>query len=268
MSFFNIFKEKRLWKNIGLQVGILILILVILYFRLSHYTYHGKSIIVPDFNGMTFEQAIHDADLHELKVVLSDSVHFQDKPKGVVISQYPEANAKVKPERTVYLIVNGYNNENVPMPDLRGISLRQAYSDAELYGLKIGKLVYVPDISTTVLEQRYKNKIIEPQTLIPKGSYIDLVIGKGESNEKTSVVCVIGKSIEEAKSILALSSLNIGLVVTDKTVITATDSTKALIWKQSPSCRYNEGIHLGSYIDVWITLDLDLIPDSTSNINL
>jgi beta-lactam-binding protein with PASTA domain len=268
MGFLNMLKEKRLWKNIGFQIVIFIFILIVLYFRLSHYTYHGKSTLVPDFSGKTLAQAMHEADLHELKAVLSDSVHFQDKPKGMIVSQYPEANAKVKPERTIYLVVNGYDNENIPMPDLRGISLRQAYSDAELFGIKVGRLTYVPDISTTVLEQQYKNKVIEPQTLIPKGSSIDLVIGKGESNEKTSVICIIGKSVQEAKSLLALSSLNIGVVVADKTVVTASDSAKAVIWKQSPTCNYNSGINLGSYIDVWVTLDKDLVPENTQNINL
>lgn len=262
MSIVSIIKSKLLWKHIAIQISIVILILVILYFWLSIYTYHGESIETPDFTGLTMEQAQQTASAYDLKVVLLDSVHFIDKPKGTVVSQTPPAKQKIKPERTIYLILNGFENEKVSMPDLRGISLRQAYADAELFGLKIGKLTYVPDISTTVIEQYYKGSPVKPQTKIPKGSVIDLVIGKGEQNEKTSVVCLIGKTLEEAKSLLSASSLNLGAVVADKTISSSKDSANALIWKQSPSCKSQSSIPLGSYIDIWITLDKDLVPES------
>ncbi|MGQ9847045.1 MAG: PASTA domain-containing protein [Bacteroidales bacterium] len=247
---------------------IIIVILVLLYFGLNAYTYHGVSIEVPDLSNMTYEEAEYTAKLHNLKVVLSDSVHLMNKPKGVVVAQYPEQKSKVKPERTIYLIVNGKETEKIFMPDLRGISLRQAKADAELSGLKIGQLTYVPDISTTVLKQLYKGKEIMPQTLIPKGSVIDLVVGKGESNEKTNVVCLIGKTLEEARLLLSSASLNLGLVSADATIKSPQDSAKAYIWKQTPTCNYQLPISLGSYIDVWITLDKDLLPENTNEINL
>ncbi|NSW44311.1 MAG: PASTA domain-containing protein [Bacteroidales bacterium] len=269
MSFLNIIKSKAIWKHIGIQIGIVVIILTFIYFWLSSYTFHGESIDVPDLSNMTFEEAEHTAELHDLKVVLSDSVHFLNKPKGVVISQVPAPKSKVKPERTIYLIINGFNNEKIAMPDLRGISLRQATADAELFGLKIGKLTYVPDISTTVLKQLYKGKEIEPQTMIPVGSTIDLVVGKGESNEKTEIVCVVGKTLEEANTLLSAASLNIGTVTKDATIKNAKDSIRAFIWKQSPSCNNNNAISLGSYIDLWITLDKDLLPETneTNEIN-
>lgn len=268
MSFFSVFKTKIIWKHIGIQIAIIVVILVSLYFGLNAYTYHGKSIEVPDLSNMTYEEAQYTAELHNLKVVISDSVHFINKPKGVVVAQFPEQKSKVKPERTIYLIVNGMESEKIPMPDLRGISLRQAKADAELYGLKIGQLSYLPDISTTVLKQLYKGKEIMPQTLIPKGAVIDLVIGKGESNEKTNVICLLGKTLDEAKSLLSSASLNLGLVSADATIKLPKDSAKAYIWKQAPSCNYQLPISLGSYIDVWITLDKDLLPENTNEINL
>ena len=267
MSFLSVFKTKVIWKHISIQVAIIVVALTSLYFWLNSYTYQGEAIEVPDLTNMTFEEAQHIAELHDLKVVFSDSVHFINKPKGVVVAQIPEAKSKVKPERTIYLIVNGFENEKITMPDLRGISLRQATADAELYGLKIGKLSYVPDISTTVLKQFYKGKEIAPQTLISKGSVIDLEIGKGESNEKTDIVCLVGKTLDEAKSILSSASLNLGSISADATIKSAKDSSKAYIWKQLPGCNYQSPITLGSYIDVWITLDKDLLPENTNEIN-
>lgn len=268
MSFFSIFKSIVLWKHISIQVLIFIIVLFSLYFWLSSYTYHNISITVPSLIGMSFDDAKHIANSHNLKVVLSDSVHFSDKPKGTVVSQVPDANEKVKPERTIYVIINGFENEKISMPDLRGISLRQAIADAELFGLKIGNLTYVPDISTTVLKQLYKGKEIAPGTLINKDAVIDLVIGKGISNEKTDVICVIGKTLEEAQDILSKASLNIGIVSTDETITSPEDSLKAFIWKQIPKCDYQIPISLGSYIDVWITLDKDLLPSNSNELIL
>ncbi|MCX7862793.1 MAG: PASTA domain-containing protein [Bacteroidales bacterium] len=255
-----------MWKHIAIQLSIVIILLIAVYFLLSVYTYHGEAIETPNFTGLTLEQAEQTAQAYNLKVVLSDSVHFIDKPKGTVVSQTPEPKHKIKPHRTIYLIINGFENEKVAMPDLRGISLRQAYADAELFGLKIGKLTYVPDISTTVIEQLYKGKPIKPQTKIAKGSVIDLIIGKGEQNEKTSVICLIGKTLQEAKDLLSAASLNIGTIIADKTVITSADSANALIWKQSPSCKNQTPVSLGSYVDVWITKDKDLLPDNEINL--
>ncbi len=264
MSILSVFKSKRIWKHIAIQLGIVTFGLVFLYFWLNYYTYHGESIEVPDFTGLTMEQAQQTADAYDFKLVLLDSVHFIDKPKGTIVSQTPEPKQKVKPERTIYIILNGYDNEKIPMPDLRGISIRQAYADAELVGIKIGKLTYVPDISTTVIDQLYKGKSIVPQTRIPKGSVIDLVVGKGESNEKTNVVCVIGKTLDEARSLLSAASLNLGTVIADKTITNPKDSAHAFVWKQSPTCTYQTTIALGSYVDLWITLDKDLIPETNS----
>ena len=264
MLIIHLLKSKQFRKHLIIQILIFIILILGAYFGLNIYTYHGKYIELPNFVGLTMQQATETAEAYGLKLVLYDSVHFNDKPKGTIISQIPEAKHKVKLGRTIYIVINGMENEKVPMPDLRGISLRQAIADAELFGLKIGKINYVPDISTTVIEQIYKGKPIAPNVMIPKGSTIDLVIGKGELNEKTQIICLIGKTIDEAKQLLTSTLLNLGTIVADKTITSSADSTKAFIWKQSPGCNSSNLLPLGSYVDVWITLDKDLLPDNNN----
>lgn len=266
MSFISFIKSKKFFIHLGLAILVVSIILLSSFFSINLYTHHGEAISVPDLSGLTFDQAKRMAENKSFKIEISDSVHFQDKEKGTIISQVPEPNSKVKSERTIYLIINGMEPEKLQMPDLTGISVRQATADAELFGLKIGKLTYIPDISTTVLEQKYKGKRISPNTLIVRGSTIDLVVGKGESNEKTFVPNILGLTIEEAEQKLSSRSLNIGVSMYDKTVISSTDSTKARIWKQFPRSGKETEIKLGSYIDVWLTIDNDLIPE-TSNEN-
>jgi len=262
MSVFTFLISRKFFIHLGLAIGISGLLLLLSFFSINLYTHHGEAISVPDFSCLTFEQAQRMAENKDLRVEISDSVHFQDKEKGTVVSQEPVANSKVKTGRTIYLIINGMESEKVSMPDLTGISVRQATSDAEIFGLKIGKLRYVPDISTTVLEQYFKGKAITPNTMVLKNSIIDLVVGKGESNESTFIPDVLGLTTNEAEQKISLLSLNIGVTVYDKTVKTNSDSAKARIWKQHPKAGNESEIKLGSYIDIWLTLDNDLIPES------
>jgi eukaryotic-like serine/threonine-protein kinase len=264
MSVFSFLKSRTFFIHLGLATATIGIILLLSFFSINLYTHHGEAISVPDFSGLTFEQAKRLADDKDFKVEISDSVHFQDKEKGTVVSQVPEPNNKVKTGRTIYLIVNGMEPEMVQMPDLTGISIRQATADAELFGLKIGRLSYVPDISTTVLEQKYKGKIIAPNAPVIKGASIDLVVGKGESNEKTFIPSILGLTFNEAEQKLSSLSLNLGVAVFDQTIKSSSDSTKARIWKQFPKSGKESEIKLGSYIDIWLTLDNDLIPESSN----
>ena len=264
MNLITFIKSRKFFIHLGLALLTVAIVLLLSFFSINLYTHHGEAISVPDFSGLTFDQAQRMAENKDLKVEISDSVHFQEKEKGTIVSQVPEPNAKVKSARTIYLIVNGIEPEKLQMPDLTGISVRQATADAELFGLKIGKLTYIPDISTTVLEQKFKGKRIMPNTLIIKGSTIDLVVGKGESNEKTFVPNVIGLTYSEAEQKLSSLSLNIGVSVYDKTIISSADTSKARIWKQFPSFGRETEIKLGSYIDIWLTIDNDLIPESSN----
>lgn len=264
MSIISFIKSRKFFIHLGLAILTVSIILTASFFSINLYTHHGEAISVPDFSGLSFDQAQRMAENKDLKVEISDSVHFQDKEKGTIVSQVPEPNAKVKSARTIYLIINGIEPEKLKMPDLTGISVRQATADAELFGLKIGKLTYVPDISTTVLEQKFKGKPITPNTLIIKGSTIDLVVGKGESNEKTFVPNVIGLTYTEAEQKLSSLSLNVGVSMYDKTVLTSADTSKSRIWKQFPRSGKETEIKLGSYIDIWLTIDNDLIPESSN----
>ena len=59
-------------------------------------------------------------------------------------------------------------------------------------------------------------------------------------------------------------SLNLGVAMYDKTVVTSGDTSKARIWKQFPGSGSNSEIKLGSYIDIWFTIDNDLIPENSN----
>ena len=147
------------------------------------------------------------------------------------------------------------------MPTVTGVSLRQARAILETYRLNFGKISYKPDIAVNiVLQQMYNGKVIEPGEMIIKGSYVDLVLGRGLSDETTLVPSLIGKNYRTAKDILADRYLNIGATVYDNTVLTGEDTMYSFIWRQVPGVEEESRLQLGSNIDIWLTTDSTRLP--------
>ncbi|HBX53486.1 MAG: hypothetical protein A2275_17270 [Bacteroidetes bacterium RIFOXYA12_FULL_35_11] len=154
-------------------------------FFVDIYTRHGEAIPVPNLNGITYNEAVKILDDLKMTCVITDSVYLSDKPKGMIVDQNPPADFHVKSGRLIFVTVNSMFPERVKMPDIVGVSLRQAQAVLETYGLKVGKCKYVPDIArNNVLKQSYKGKKISEGSIIEKGSRIDLVLGKGDPEEK------------------------------------------------------------------------------------
>ena len=80
------------------------------------------------------------------------------------------------------------------------------------------------------------------------GTIIDLVVGKGLSNEKVLVPNLIGLSRSEANISLKSTSLNIGIEYFNHEVV---DSNLAVVYKQYPRVGINNKISIGSSIDLY-----------------
>lgn len=230
------------------------LYLILLLLKL--YTHHGQALSVPVFEGLSLSEAQEVADDKNLRLQVIDSVFIQSKPGGTIVAQNPSPSSKVKEKRIIFITLNAVNPEKTEMPNVIGISLRQAQDNIEKRGLKVGNINYVPDIAQNyVLRQLYRNREIAPKTKINKGSRIDLVVGMGVSNESAALPNVVGLSLDDARESLSRAFINLGAVVYDNSVETYDDSLKAVIWKQIPEFRHGSTINLGSPIDVFLTVD-------------
>jgi len=227
-------------------------------------TNHGEVIKVPDFSGIGLKELdkfIADKNLHYLVI---DSLYDTKAKKGVVIKQEPEANEEVKEGRTIYLYVTSVLPPSIQMPKLIDRSLRQAAAMITTFGLRLGKTRFVPDqCANCVLEQLVKGKKIEPGTIIPKGTVIELIVGKGLSDEEVGVPCLYGLSKKEALAKLAESSLSIGAAGFD----VPKDSVNGRVYRQIPSCGKGSMVNMGGTIDLYFTSDkekLSSMPDTSS----
>ncbi|MEI6123261.1 MAG: PASTA domain-containing protein [Bacteroidota bacterium] len=213
---------------------------------LNVYTRHNTSIVVPDFKGISLDKIEDFASDNGLDYMIIDSIYDYSLAKGTVALQDPLPGTKVKKNRKIYLTVVALNPEQVSMPNLNDLTLRQASAMLETYGLKIGNLTYIPDIAhNAVLHQKYKGAEIKEGVLIEKGSEIDLVLGKGEENETSHVPDLIGKKQGQALELLQEASLNMG----NEIFLDGNDTTSSKIYKQNPSP--NSTIQFGGVVDVW-----------------
>lgn len=261
-EFLKLLTSKVLWKHIAIIAGVAIIITISIFIGLKIYTKHGRAYAVPDLRGLTVAEAEMIIEARKLRYQVSDSVFISHEARGTVIDQNPIPNFRVKENRTIFLTINAMNPERVAVPDVTGVSLRQARAIIESNGFEVGRLIYVPDLAlNNVLRQQYNGKDIKPGELIIRGERIDLVLGEGLSSRTTLVPDLTAMVLERARSLILESSLNAGAVIYDDTVKTEEDSLNAFVWRQRPEYFEGSQIRMGSTIDVWLSVDSTLIMD-------
>ena len=259
-NFLGYLRSRMFLKNLALAVSLTLLLIVLLFLFLRIYTHHGRSIAVPDFSDLPIPDAEEIVEDRNLRYEIFDSVYIADLEKGVVVDQHPLPGKLVKKNRKIYFTINANAPEKILMPDLEGITLREAQTKIEIAGLVMGELSYRYDIGkNVVLEQHYLNEIILAGDTIAKGSTIDLVLGKGLANEKSMVPDLLGLTVEEAKSKAADAFFTITTAIPDMSIEEG-DTTVALVFRQYPAHNPQVVVPLGSQITLWVTIDSTKLP--------
>ena len=191
MSLWEFVKSKVFLRNVLLAAAAGIVVLWVSLKLLDIYTHHGRTITVPDLNGLTEQEASTIMRKMDLRYTINDSIFDDTSP--------------------IYLTKVAVLPEMVPMPNLVDLSMRQALALLEAYGLKVGNMEYRHDIAqNAVLDQKFNNGKIEPGTSVEKGTAIDLVIGRGLGETTVRVPSLLGKPRYEAIDALHAVSLNVG----------------------------------------------------------
>lgn len=265
MSLKNFIFSKMFFKNLGLAAVIAVGVVMLLLIWLNFYTRHGQARPVPDFYGLSVEEAKTLAKKSKVRFQIIDSIYTSQVSKGCVAEQNPKPGFKVKKWRNVAVTINAFKPEMVAMPNLIDLSLRQASKVLESSGLELGQRRYKPDLSINfVIEQMYNGREISSGDSIQKGSVIDIVLGKGLSNQRTEVPYLVGMRLGNAKNRIMESSLNLGTFIYDNSIRSGSDSLRAFVYKQNPEFREGASLPLGSDIYLWLTTDSAKVQSSDS----
>jgi eukaryotic-like serine/threonine-protein kinase len=223
--------------------SILGLFLLLNYVVLPAYVNHGSRVTVPSVVGMAYDEAQKNLEGVGLRIVLGETKPDPGFAPGLIIQQNPLAQAVVKEGRRVYVTISG-GDVQVPVPSLRGRSLRDARFALERFGLKLGSVSY--DSSDTFPENTIIYQSAAADTRLPKGASVGVVVSRGKVLSQALVPLVVGKTLGEAEQIL----MQVGLKVGNITYQQSFDLVPNTVVDQYP--RQGESATPGQAVDLFV----------------
>ncbi|WP_291122069.1 PASTA domain-containing protein [Empedobacter sp. UBA7620] len=242
-----------------IQVLLNVAIVIALSFGLYHfifniwldsYTNHNEFVEVPDLSKMNITDAT--AKLEELGLTYEvDSSRFDPNTKPFAIMDfYPAAESRVKEGRRIFIKSNPKTYRPVELPDLVGKSKRLAFTQLEISGLKIGKIIYEPDLAKdAVLKILYNGKIVKAGEQLPRFATVDLVLGRGMLSG-VRMPNLVNLTLTEAKKSIKDNFFEIGQI---KFIGASHDTINARVVYQFPFA--TDTYDQGQPIDIWLSTE-------------
>lgn len=247
MKGFDFLTKRAFYINLLIIIALVIIIIEVAFLSLKGYTRHGDEIIVPDFVGLNCDSVL-EKHADEFNFIILDSVYTRTSPEGSVFQQDPLPNSKVKKGRNLYVVKVSEAPEKVMMPNLRNLSLRQAMVILKSNGLKVAELEFVEHFAkNAVVDQIFKDEIIEPGSEIIKGSELKLLVGYGRDDKKTHLPNLLTMKKENVKNSILEASLNIG----NEIYMDNDENSKYRVYKMEPAYNIETLVLLGSKVNVW-----------------
>ena len=256
----NILKKYPWILHVLLMIGISVVILVVVFIFIRIYARQGKEYEMPDYVGKNIAEAMATNEI-DLDFVVQDSIFRQGAEGGVILTQDPKGGTMVKSGRKVYVSITAYNADDAVLPELVGLSVRQAVSELYGVGLSVGKLMFVEDpYKNSVVDQSCKGKTLYAGQQIPRGSVVDLVVGSGDGTGENIVPFVIGKTADKARRDILSVSLNIG----EEHFRGVKNKATAVVYRQEPDYTGVNKYPYGTSVELWY-IDAD---NTTVNVNM
>ena len=261
---FNFITKRPLWVNILAAIVLTLLLLFLFLKMLGWITKHDAYLQVPDLLGKKTDEAISLLEKQGFDVQIQDSVFTDTAAHGIVLKQLPDAGAKVKVNRTVFLTVNRVTPPMIDMPKLDGQSLNAALEILRRNHLVLGDTIFKPDFAyMTVLEQQYNGSKIPEKTKVQWGSKITLIVSSGLGDKEIMVPSLLGMTFREAKIYLEENGITLGAVIPDSDV---RDTANAFVYEQRPD-RFDEEkkpkyIKAGQVMDLRVSTVMKMPKDS------
>jgi len=225
--------RRPLWQNILIGFGISVFLLMVFLFMLNRITNHGEYLVVPELKGKNYIQVQDELENQGFEVVLQDSIYIDSIAPNAIIKQFPEPEATVKVNRVIYLTVNCTVPPTITMPNLIGMSFRNAILELRSLGLKMGDTTFIPDIAKNAVKDQLSEGVqIKPGSPIRMGSKVDLLIGSGLGGAAVPVPDLFGLTYSEAQLVMELNGITPGVILLDDDLV---DTTLGFVYWQNPN---------------------------------
>lgn len=164
----------------------------------------SDEITVSSFVGKTLEQAQAEAEKLGLVIQEGDLVYSPDQEEGLITSQNPVEGAKVTEGKVITVNISKGKKDGV-VPKIEGMDYEEAKAYLESFGFKMGPGV-------TVQSHLPKGVIVSQSipygTSAKSGTEINVEISDGKGKEMVKVPNLIGRTPDEANSLLAGAGLS------------------------------------------------------------
>ena len=245
-NFRSLLSNKYFWGGLGALAGlVLIVYLIVDQMIMPSYTRQGTSVTVPNVLNQPFEQAqaeLESRDLDVERVVQRFNSNF---PRDVVIDQNPPPDARVKPGRHIYVTVNSGDVTKVSVPELEGLSLREAVNRLRARGLEVSETIPdsipAPNVNTVTRQDP------SPGDSLSEGSSVTLWYSTGLGREYVTIPEVTGITVAEAERQLLDANLRYVVVGAAE----GADISEEIVQRQSrePGTSVREGFEIRLYLE-------------------
>jgi beta-lactam-binding protein with PASTA domain len=226
---------------------------------LKLYTHHGQELVMPDYTGYQFADAVKDAKRKKFRMSVQDSLHILGKPGGEILKQNPAPGSLVKSKRMIYVTITKRSPDKIlssRLPEMYGKSYDRKKRELEEHFEIKSRIVdtrFDPGDPGQVLEVKYHGATIidakgrDNDVQIEKGDYLEFVIS-AKSGGKVEIPDLRCKTYEEAMFLLENLGLKSIDVLDDGNII---NKNAAYIISQSPPAD-------GSIIEMEATIQITI----------
>lgn len=242
------FFKKYPWvTHLVIMAGVSVAILLLVFLFIKIYARQGEEYELPEVVGRNIAELKADNPIG-LDIVVMDSIFRPGVEGGRILTQDPKAGTMVKKGRKLYITMTAYNAEESVMPELAGLTVRQAIAELNACGLTVGKLKFVEDpYKNNVIDQSCKGKTVYAGQQIERGSVIDLVVGLGDGGGGNVVPFVIGKTPDKARRDILAASLNVGR----EHYSGVREKATAVVYRQEPDYTGVSKYPYGTEVELW-----------------
>ena len=144
-------------------------------------------------------------------VIEIEGVYSEEVDEGLVISQYPEENARrvARGEPITVTLTVSLGAQKGALPDLSGFDVSEAASQLRALGA-LSRVVYI--YTDEVEDGRVIESAPKPQSEIKRGQTVTLYIAKAAQHSSVKVRDLVGMTLEDAAFLAMSDGLCVGEV--------------------------------------------------------
>ncbi|MBC8199184.1 MAG: PASTA domain-containing protein [Desulfobacterales bacterium] len=225
---------------------IIVLILIVgvsAYFTLTLIIKSEDTVVVPDLVGKKVLYVLKILTDFKLNAKIKGSEYSSDIPADHVIFQEPEPGSEIKIGRDVRIIISK-GAETILMPNLQGLSIRQARIILEENGLHPGKLSTI--YSKNIKKEEVITQSVSHGSIITRGAHVDLLVSRGMRPKAYKMLDLKGLSLEDAIFLIEKNNLLLGEIK----FYPHEDKPKNVIVSQEPL--YGHQVIEGTFVNIII----------------